>query len=166
MSMASVKSVSTYSASWCSGSNSDGKNNDNGNNDAASCATGHTANYSSTFTGSTAATAKNGKAADSTYSQKLTRRASSANSQGGFKYTYHGLSGGSSAKNQRQDAERLSSAKSGRVPNSKQVLPKSVKENQGITISYQWAAGGQTCHGFMWWIIAVSRASIDQEQPH
>ena len=68
---------------------------------------------------------------------------------GGYKYTYTG-SVETTKEEQKKRVSRLSAYDPERVPDSRRVMSSEHRDKGGNALSYQWTAGGQTCHGFIW----------------
>lgn len=67
---------------------------------------------------------------------------------GGYQMTYTGV-GQVDPKTQLETTNRLSSH-NGNIADSRRVIPDDVKHTAGNVHSYQWKAGGNQSHGFMW----------------
>ena len=88
---------------------------------------------------------KNGTASD----RRTAGSRQSTATPGGFQYTYTGVLR-QSATDQKKSVQRLASVPPSKVPENKRMVPAETKQRHGLTISYQWSAGGKTVHGFMW----------------
>ena len=68
----------------------------------------------------------------------------------GYERLYTGTTHTTAAE-QTSSSDRLSKGlnKMG-VADAKRIIPRDVKQKAGVTHSFQWTAGGQACHGFVW----------------
>ena len=67
----------------------------------------------------------------------------------GCKHIYSG-STETTKTEQRKSVKRLSAYNPDRIPESKRMMSSEHKEIGGNALSFQWTAGGQICHGFIW----------------
>ena len=78
-----------------------------------------------------------------------TRKTTSSEMTGGYQYTFTGVQK-VNKDNVMESVERLTLRDAQNVPDAKRVIPRDVTSKCGLTMSFQWTAGGQRCHGFMW----------------
>ena len=99
-----------------------------------------------------------------TKASKRTTRAGLCDTPGGYQLTYTGVLR-QSAQNQKRSVERLASIPANLVPENRRVVPSENKQRHGLTLSYQWTAGGKTVHGFMWWRTGIGTFAGNNVSP-